>query len=91
MINEDLRRELIALKSNDDKWVLNSLGVNDPYALNALIEFIRKKQMAEIQRFGGLYGIGGDGNDHVTTYRNVYSKRMNELENAMEKNKIHEI
>lgn len=81
--NEDIRRELIALKSADDDWVLNALGVNDPYALTALVKFIHQKQMKEVQRFAGLYGIGGDGNDHVATYRKVYSNRMNQLEDAI--------
>lgn len=54
------------------------------HRLNALIDKkVREaetKGIAKInQRFSGLWGIGGDGNDHVTTYRNVYWKNSQEI------------
>lgn len=48
--------------------------------INRLIVEAEVKGMKKMNdRFAGLYGIGGDGNDHVTTYRKVYFDNVQEI------------
>lgn len=65
--------------SNVGQLVDAVLPVIEKHALEARIK--------ATQKFSGLYGIGGDGNDHVATYRKVYAEEMAKLNEQLQATK----
>ena len=46
------------------------------------IEVLEARKKATLN-FSGLWGIGGDGNDHVAIYRRIYGKEMEHIEREL--------
>jgi hypothetical protein len=58
-------------------------------AKKSLRTLLIKERIAATMKFSGLWGIGGDGNEHVATYRRVYSQEMSTLQNSLEEDRRH--